>query len=82
MAISAKTMRAQLARLSPLLKSCSLETIRKGQDMLGELTEAKYKKRVITKEHSFENFKDDPMKASHAGGTEEENLVNLYVINK
>ena len=57
MAISAKTMRAQLARLSPLLKSCSLETIRKGQDMLGELTEAKYKKRVITKEHSFENFK-------------------------
>ena len=31
---------------------------------------------------SFENFKDDPMKASHAGGTEEENLINLYVINK
>ena len=31
---------------------------------------------------SFENFKFDPMKASHAGGTKEENLVNLYVINK
>jgi predicted AlkP superfamily pyrophosphatase or phosphodiesterase len=32
--------------------------------------------------HSFENFKLDPMKATHAGGTEEENLINLYVLNK
>ena len=32
--------------------------------------------------YSFENFKDDPMIATHAGGTQEENLINLYVINK
>lgn len=31
---------------------------------------------------SFENFKDHPMKASHGGGTAEENLINLYIINK
>lgn len=31
---------------------------------------------------SFENFKNRPMKASHGGGTKEENLINLYVINK
>ena len=33
-------------------------------------------------EYSFENFKIDPMIATHAGGTEEENLINLYVINR
>ena len=32
--------------------------------------------------YSFENFKQDPMLATHAGGTMEENLINLYVINK
>ena len=32
--------------------------------------------------YSFENFKSDPMIATHAGGTKEENLINLYVINK
>ena len=31
--------------------------------------------------YSFENFKFDPMVATHAGGTKEENLINLYVIN-
>lgn len=57
MSISVKTIRSQMTRLSPLLKSCSLETIRKGQNMVGELMEAKYRKRVIVKEHSFEKFK-------------------------
>ena len=32
--------------------------------------------------YSFENFKFNPMIATHAGGTKEENLINLYVINK
>lgn len=37
---------------------------------------------IATGPFSFENFVDDPMIASHGGGTEEENLINLYVINK
>jgi len=57
MAISAKAMRSQIARLSPLLKKCSLETVRKGQNMVGELMESKFRKRVIIKEHVFEKMK-------------------------
>lgn len=57
MAISAKTVRSQMALLSPLLKNRSLDTLRKGQDKIGELMEAKYRKQVILKEHSFEQFK-------------------------
>ena len=57
MSLSAKTVRSQIALLSPILKSCSLETLRKGQNKIGELMEAKYRKQVILKEHEFENFK-------------------------
>jgi len=57
MAISAKAMRSQIARLSQLLKKCSLETVRKGQNMVGELMESKFRKRVIIKEHVFEKMK-------------------------
>ena len=57
MALTAKTVRTQLAVLSPVLKTFSLETTRKGQNKLGELMEAKYRKRVIVKEHIFEQFK-------------------------
>lgn len=57
MSISVKTVRSQMIRLAPLLKSCSLDTIRKGQNMVGELMEAKHRKRVIVKEHIFEKFK-------------------------
>lgn len=57
MAISAKTIHSQLARISPILKKCSLETVRKGQNMIGELVEAKFRKSVIVKQHTFENFK-------------------------
>lgn len=57
MSVSAKTMRSQINLLSPILKSCSLETIRKGQNKIGELMEAKHRKQVILKEHSFEKFK-------------------------
>ncbi len=57
MSVSAKTVRSQITLLSPLLKSCSLETLRKGQNKVGELMEAKYRKQVIIKEHEFENFK-------------------------
>lgn len=56
MALSAKTIRAQLNMLQPLLRSCSLELIRKGQDKIGELMEAKHRAQVLVKEHPFERF--------------------------
>ena len=57
MSITAKTVRSQMTFLSPIINSCSLDTLRKGQDKIGELMEAKYRKSVIVKEHSFDNFK-------------------------
>lgn len=56
MAFSAKTIRTQLSLLKPLLSSCSLKTMRKGQDMVGELMEVRYRDRVLIKEHLFANF--------------------------
>ncbi len=56
MALSPNTIRAHMARLRPLLQSCSLETMRKGQDMLGELVEAVHRKHVVVKEHPFAAF--------------------------
>ncbi len=57
MAFSAKTLKTQLAILKPLLNSCSLKTIRKGQNKIGELMESKYREKILMKEHSFDNFK-------------------------
>ncbi len=57
MAFSAKTLKTQLAILKPLLNSCSLKTIRKGQNKIGELMESKHKDKILMKEHSFDNFK-------------------------
>jgi len=56
MSLSAKSFLSQIMKLSPLLKSCSLETIRKGQNMIGELTEAKNRNKVIIKKHTFDGF--------------------------
>ncbi len=56
MRLTAKTARHQLQRLQPLLRSCSLETIRKGQNMLGELMEARCRRQVLCKEHPFDLF--------------------------
>ena len=56
MALSPNTVRAQMARLRPLLRSCSLETMRKGQDMLGELMEAAHRRHVVVKAHPFAQF--------------------------
>lgn len=58
MPLSAKAIRAQLNILKPLLASCSLKTIRKGQNKIGELMEAKHRDRVMIKKHSFERFED------------------------
>ncbi len=57
MPISAKTVRSQMAKWAPLFKNLSLDTLRKGQKMVGELLEAKYRQRVFTREHVFEQFK-------------------------
>lgn len=56
MAVSPKMIRSRIHMLQPLLKSCSLPTLRKGQDKLGELMESKYRTQVIVKEHTFSCF--------------------------
>ena len=56
MSFSPKTIRTQLGLLRPLLESCSLETIRKGQNMVGELMGARHRSQVIVKEHPFQHF--------------------------
>ena len=57
MALSAKSIRARLGLLRPLLEGCSLETARKGQDKIGELMEARYRRQTLAKEHLFDNFR-------------------------
>lgn len=56
MALSPKFIRSQMAILKPLLKSCSLETMRKGQNTIGDLMAAAGAGQFILKEHLFEKF--------------------------
>ena len=56
MALSPKTLRAQLALLMPLLSGCSLQTLRKGQNKIGELMEHRLQEKTVTREHPFEHF--------------------------
>ena len=56
MSISAKTIRHQLTILRPLLNARTIESMRKGQNRLGELMEARYRKQLIVKDHNFEQF--------------------------
>ena len=56
MALTAKTVRARIQLLQPLMKNTSLETIRRGQNRLGELIENKYRRQVLSKEHPFPRF--------------------------
>ncbi len=56
MAPNAKTVRAQLALLQPLLENCSLKTYRKGQNKVGELMGALHKEEVLYKRHDFPLF--------------------------
>lgn len=56
MALSAKSVRSQISKMMPLLKNCSLETIRKGQNTIGALMEAKHRRQVMVKEHPFARF--------------------------
>ena len=56
MALSPKTIRNQLALLRPLMESCSLETLRKGQNMVGDLMGLKERRQVMIKRHDFTDF--------------------------
>ncbi len=56
MAISAKNIRSQLALLKPLLSSCSIKTLRWGQDKIGELMEVRQHRQVTVQEHRFDRF--------------------------
>lgn len=56
MGLPAKLVHSQLNFFKPLVASCSLETIRRGQDKLGELMEAMHKKDVKVRDHPFDRF--------------------------
>ncbi|MBQ7415815.1 MAG: alpha/beta hydrolase fold domain-containing protein [Oscillospiraceae bacterium] len=56
MPLSAKTIRTQLAVMRPLLEGCSLEMLRKGQNMIGDLMGMKERGQVVVKPHHFEKF--------------------------
>lgn len=56
MPLSAKLIRSQLNFFRSLVAGLSLDTIRKGQDKLGELMEAIHRKDVLVKEHAFPDF--------------------------
>ena len=56
MALSPKTIRNQLALLRPLMESCSLDTLRKGQNMVGDLMGLKERRQVMIKRHAFAGF--------------------------
>ncbi|MBO5316872.1 MAG: alpha/beta hydrolase fold domain-containing protein, partial [Oscillospiraceae bacterium] len=56
MALSPKAIQTQLNLLRPLLGSLSLKTLRKWQDRIGELMEARYREQVMVKEHLFPLF--------------------------
>ncbi len=54
--LSAKKIHKQLHILKALLNQCSLPTIRKGQDKIGQLMATKYRDQVHTKAHHFDQF--------------------------
>lgn len=56
MQLSAKLVRAQLHFFRPLMSGLSLETIRKGQDKIGELMGFAHRKKTIVKNHIFPHF--------------------------
>ena len=56
MAPNAKRTRARLERIKPLLSRRSLESSRRGQDLVGDIMEASRRDNVIIKEHPFPDF--------------------------
>ena len=56
MSLSPRVIRSQLHMLMPLMRSCSLDTIRKAQNRVGELMEARYHSEILGKHHAFPDF--------------------------
>ena len=56
MAMNPKTVYKQMAILKPLLKSCSLEMMRKGQNLVGDLLGVGRGGRFVVTDHAFEQF--------------------------
>ena len=56
MALSAKAVRSQLNLLKPVLNNCSLKTLRRGQNKLGELMGLRQRRQVMIKTHEFSRF--------------------------
>ena len=52
-----KFLRAQLSLLSPLLEDSSLETIRKGQNLVGEIMTAAHRIGIKLEERDLGDFK-------------------------
>lgn len=51
-----KFIRAQLTLLKPLVSNLSLETVRRAQEKVGDLMQARQKKKVILHTHAFDDF--------------------------
>ena len=56
MPLSAKTVRSQLVLLKPILNGCSLKTIRRGQNKLGEIMESRHRDGVMINRESRLSF--------------------------
>ena len=56
MALSPKAVRNQIIRIQPILRSCSVETIRKGQNLIGEMMQFRHRNQVLVHPHPFEAF--------------------------
>ena len=56
MALSAKFVRKQLALFKHIVNNLSLETIRRGQDKIGEMMHDAHRDKIVVHEHRFENF--------------------------
>jgi len=56
MALSSKTVRGQLSIMQHFLDSCSLDRMRRGQELAGTVISAARQNRCVLREHTFENF--------------------------
>ena len=56
MALSAKFVRKQLTLFKHIVNNLSLDTIRRGQDKIGEIMHDVHKDEIVVHEHNFENF--------------------------
>ena len=56
MALPAKFIRKQLKRFHPVMSALSLETIRRWQDVAGDLMAAMHRREVVFQNHTFPDF--------------------------